>query len=48
MADQESLKIILRNLIDNAIKFSQQKGEINIYCRDNTTSFCNLIIEDTV
>jgi len=47
MADQESLKIILRNLIDNAIKFSQQKGEINIYCRDHNTSFCNLIIEDT-
>lgn len=45
-ADQESLKIILRNLLDNAIKFSNENGMIKIYSRDTTDNFCDLIIED--
>ena len=45
-ADQESLKIILRNFIDNAIKFSNDNGFIKIYTRDADTAYCNLIIED--
>lgn len=45
-ADQESLKIILRNLLDNAIKFSNPNGQINIYTEDNNTEYIDLIIED--
>jgi signal transduction histidine kinase len=45
-ADQESLKIILRNLLDNAIKFSNENGMIKIYSRDTTDNFCDLVIED--
>lgn len=46
-ADQESLKIILRNLIDNAIKFSEPSDTITIYSENNDSNYCNLIIEDT-
>lgn len=45
-ADQESLKIILRNLIDNAIKFSSQNGAIKIYTR-NSDRCIELVVEDT-
>ncbi len=44
--DQESLKIILRNLIDNAIKFSNQNGAIKIYTR-NKDAHIELVVEDT-
>jgi len=46
-ADQESLKIILRNLLDNAIKFSTENGSIKVYSRNTNDTFCELIIEDT-
>ncbi len=46
-ADQESLKIILRNLFDNAIKFSNQDGLITLYGLNKNESYYNLIIEDT-
>lgn len=46
-ADQESLKIILRNIIDNAIKFSNSQGTIHIYTQHTQEGFCDLIIEDT-
>ncbi|WP_282080510.1 tetratricopeptide repeat-containing sensor histidine kinase [Aquimarina algiphila] len=46
-ADQESLKIILRNLIDNAIKFSNPDGEIKIYSRNTDDIYCELIVEDS-
>ncbi|MCO6175310.1 ATP-binding protein [Flavobacterium sp. NRK F10] len=45
-ADQESLKIILRNLMDNAIKFSKERGYIHIYTRSRNDMYCDLIIED--
>lgn len=45
-ADQESIKIVLRNLIDNAIKFSKVNGSIKIYSRNNSEDYCNIIIED--
>ncbi len=45
-ADQESLKIILRNLLDNAIKFSNENGVIKVYSRKTNNAFCELIIED--
>lgn len=46
-ADQESLKIILRNIIDNAIKFSNSQGTIHIYTQQTQVGYCDLIIEDT-
>ena len=45
-ADQESLKIILRNLLDNAIKFSNENGMIKVYSRNTNDSYCELVIED--
>jgi signal transduction histidine kinase len=46
-ADQESLKIILRNLLDNAIKFSNQDGAIKLYSQNVDPDFCDLVIEDS-
>lgn len=46
-ADKESLKIILRNLIDNAIKFTKSNGEITMYTRNEDADFCHIIMEDT-
>lgn len=46
-ADQESLKIVLRNLIDNAIKFSQPNGFIKIYSSNTIEGYTNLIVEDS-
>lgn len=45
-ADQESLKIVLRNLLDNAIKFSKPNGSIKIYSRNSSEDYCDLIVED--
>ncbi|WP_077370883.1 tetratricopeptide repeat-containing sensor histidine kinase [Flavobacterium sp. A45] len=44
--DLDSLKIVLRNLLDNAIKFSRENGEINIYTVETNTKFCQLVIQD--
>ncbi|MFI1771968.1 tetratricopeptide repeat-containing sensor histidine kinase [Thalassobellus citreus] len=46
-ADQESLKIILRNLLDNAIKFSNPHGTIKIYTQNENETYCDLVIEDS-
>lgn len=46
MADQSSLKIILRNLLDNAIKFSGENGRILIYT-DVSEDYCTVTIEDS-
>ena len=46
-ADQESLKIVLRNLLDNAIKFSEPNGSIKIYSTHTDDVYCNVIVEDT-
>ena len=45
-ADLDSLKIIIRNLLDNAIKFSKRNGEIKIYVSDKLNNSCNLIVQD--
>ncbi|RBW57225.1 histidine kinase [Tenacibaculum sp. E3R01] len=47
LADQESLKLIIRNLLDNAIKFSNKDGEIKVYSRNEHKGYCDLIVEDT-
>jgi len=44
--DLDSLKIILRNLLDNAIKFSNENGKISFYTQEANPDFCDLIIED--
>ncbi|MEZ0130986.1 sensor histidine kinase [Flavobacterium sp. LBUM151] len=46
-ADMDSLKIIIRNMLDNAIKFSKENGTISIYSRPSSEEFCYLVIEDT-
>jgi signal transduction histidine kinase len=46
-ADQESLKMILRNLLDNAIKFSNQEGSIFVYTQEGKEETWRLVIEDT-
>lgn len=45
-ADPESLKIVLRNLFDNAIKFSKEGGKIAVYLRSET-DLVELVVEDT-
>lgn len=45
--DLDSLKIVLRNLLDNAIKFSNENGTIRFYTIENHTNFCQLVAEDT-
>ncbi|WP_208682675.1 ATP-binding protein [Flavobacterium sp. SLB02] len=44
--DLDSLKIVLRNLLDNAIKFSNENGKISFYTQETNPDFCDLIIED--
>jgi signal transduction histidine kinase len=46
-ADLDSVKIIIRNLLDNAIKFSKENGKISVYSRTPSEEFCYLVVEDT-
>lgn len=45
--DLDSLKIILRNMLDNALKFSKENGTISIYTQNADANFVELVIEDT-
>ncbi|GGI56730.1 tetratricopeptide repeat-containing sensor histidine kinase [Winogradskyella haliclonae] len=47
LADQESLKIIIRNLIDNAIKFTETNDAISVYSKVEDENYIQLIIEDS-
>ncbi|MEO8254113.1 MAG: tetratricopeptide repeat-containing sensor histidine kinase [Flavobacterium sp.] len=44
--DLDSLKIVLRNLLDNAIKFSNENGKISFYTTETNTDFHQLVLED--
>nr|WP_315251235.1 HAMP domain-containing sensor histidine kinase [uncultured Flavobacterium sp.] len=45
--DLDSLKIVLRNLLDNAIKFSPENSKISFYTIETNTNFCQLVIQDS-
>lgn len=45
--DLDSLKIVFRNLLDNAIKFSKENGQITFSANEIDTDFCQVIIQDT-
>ena len=47
IADLDSFKIILRNVLDNAIKFCKDDDLISIYTLDTSENFHQLVIEDT-
>ncbi|QBN20607.1 sensor histidine kinase [Flavobacterium nackdongense] len=44
--DLDSLKIVLRNLLDNAIKFSNENGKISFYIQEDNPKSCQLVLED--
>ncbi len=46
-ADQGSLKIILRNLMDNAIKFTAAGGKITISSTETDPGFCDFSMQDS-
>jgi len=45
--DLDSLKIVFRNLLDNAIKFSKENGQITFSANEIDADFCQVIIQDT-
>lgn len=45
--DLDSLKIVFRNLLDNAIKFSKENGQITFSANEIDSDFCQVIIQDT-
>ncbi|MGA9637565.1 tetratricopeptide repeat-containing sensor histidine kinase, partial [Flavobacterium sp.] len=45
--DTDSFKIVLRNLLDNAIKFCPENGNVSVYTRPSEDGYCYLVIEDT-
>jgi signal transduction histidine kinase len=47
LADLDSLKIVTRNVLDNAIKFSDENDTISVYTYDKNDPFQYFVIEDT-
>ncbi|AUC15054.1 hypothetical protein BTO06_07855 [Tenacibaculum sp. SZ-18] len=46
-ADRESLKIVLRNLLDNSVKYMNGKGEISIEMGVDSENYAYVSIQDT-
>lgn len=46
-ADLDSVKIIFRNLIDNAVKFSQAGDRISVYIQSVNHKHCQVVMKDT-
>ena len=44
--DPSQLKLVVENLIDNAIRYSKEKGEINIYLKKHNKDFNLLVVQD--
>jgi signal transduction histidine kinase len=44
--DLDSLKIVLRNLLDNALKFTKENGKISIRSQSENNDFVVLTIAD--
>jgi K+-sensing histidine kinase KdpD len=44
--DLDSIKIVLRNLLDNAIKFTPKNGKISMYTQEAPSGFWQLTLED--
>lgn len=47
LMDLDSLKIILRNLLDNSLKYTNENGVISIFTQNSSSDFIQLVIEDT-
>ena len=47
LADRNSLKIILRNLVDNAIKFTPENGQVRLTASTDSTGRQGIHIQDT-
>ncbi|WP_025664964.1 tetratricopeptide repeat-containing sensor histidine kinase [Aquimarina megaterium] len=47
MVDKESLKIVLRNILDNAIKYTKNEGKITITSGNHAADKCYIEIKDT-
>ncbi|CAM1355424.1 ATP-binding protein [Tenacibaculum ascidiaceicola] len=46
-ADKESLKIVLRNLLDNALKYTGENGKIEVKTYNDSEEFSTIEIKDT-
>ncbi len=46
-ADLDSLKVVIRNILDNAIKFSKKEGTITTYTYTTMDEYLYFVIEDT-
>lgn len=47
-ADESHLNIIMRNLISNAIKFCNEKGEVTIVANENQKEYCIEVIDNGI
>lgn len=46
MADERKMKQVLINLVNNAIKFTPEKGTINLYAQTEAADYISIFVED--